>query len=212
MFSLFLLLTLSSDKYYKLLQVALRRQQAQEESEARELGLQLQYNAGSCNTASVLPAAAGAGATPAGSPPPHPAHVASPAGLAIPAAAAAAAAAAAVHIQTQLQQQPADCALLPRKRSQDEYRQSKVEKTDAAGKLTILLCSLKRDLSSFFFFFENPLFYKKYNITIIKISYDTLYVLKSNVTTVTLLCRSKVSLIPDLSAKHSPTHIRVGRK
>ncbi|XP_029678741.1 doublesex- and mab-3-related transcription factor A2 [Formica exsecta] len=66
-------------------QVALRRQQAQEESEARELGLQLQYNTGSCTTAPVLPAAAGA--TPAGSPPPHPAHVASPAGLAIPAAA-----------------------------------------------------------------------------------------------------------------------------
>lgn len=126
---------LRSQATNKLLQVALRRQQAQEESEARELGLQLQYNAGSCNTAPVLPAAAGA--TPAGSPPPHPAHVASPAGLAIPAAAAAAAAAAAVHIQTQLQQQqqPAECGLLPRKRSQDEYRQSKVEKTDAvAGK------------------------------------------------------------------------------
>ncbi|XP_072767583.1 uncharacterized protein Dmrt99b isoform X2 [Anoplolepis gracilipes] len=110
-------------------QVALRRQQAQEESEARELGLQLQYNTGSCTTAPVLPATAGA--TPAGSPPPHPAHVASPAGLAIPAAAAAAAAAAAVHIQTQLQHQPAECGLLPRKRStQDEYRQPKVEKSE----------------------------------------------------------------------------------
>lgn len=136
---------LGSQATNKWFQVALRRQQAQEESEARELGLQLQYNTGSCNTAPVLPAAAGA--TPAGSPPPHPAHVASPAGIAIPAAAAAAAAAAAVHIQTQLQHQPAECGLLPRKRStQDEYRQTKVEKTDAVvGKWTILLYSSKKD-------------------------------------------------------------------
>ncbi|KAG5313329.1 DMTA2 factor, partial [Acromyrmex insinuator] len=75
-------------------QVALRRQQAQEESEARELGLQLQYNAGSCNTA-----------------------------------------------PTQLQHQPAECAaLLPtRKRStQDEYRQTKVEKSDAVIEYPII--------------------------------------------------------------------------
>lgn len=126
----------------ELFQVALRRQQAQEESEARELGLQLQYNTGSCTTAPVLPAAAGA--TPAGSPPPHPAHVASPAGLGIPAAAAAAAAAAAVHIQSQLQHQPAECGLLPRKRStQDEYRQPKVEKSDpVVGKRIALLLSI----------------------------------------------------------------------
>lgn len=139
----------------ELFQVALRRQQAQEESEARELGLQLQYNTGSCTTAPVLPAAAGT--TPAGSPPPHPAHVASPAGLGIPAAAAAAAAAAAVHIQSQLQHQPAECGLLPRKRStQDEYRQPKVEKGDpVVGKrIARLLPDLNRKgLSSLLYYY-----------------------------------------------------------
>ncbi|XP_043474246.1 doublesex- and mab-3-related transcription factor A2 isoform X1 [Leptopilina heterotoma] len=103
-------------------QVALRRQQAQEESEARELGLQLQYNNGTCTTAPVMPTTTGVG-TPAGSPPPHPGHVASPVGLSIPAAAA--------QIQTQLQHQQPDCGILQRMRvPQDDYRPVKQEKND----------------------------------------------------------------------------------
>lgn len=112
------------------MQVALRRQQAQEESEARELGLQLQYNNGNCASGPVLQNNTGA-VTPAGSPPPHPAHVSSPVGLQIPSAAAAAAAAAAAQIQTQLQHQQPDCGILQRMRvPQDDYRQVKSEKND----------------------------------------------------------------------------------
>ncbi|XP_063989952.1 doublesex- and mab-3-related transcription factor A2 [Diachasmimorpha longicaudata] len=92
-------------------QVALRRQQAQEESEARELGLQLQYNNGACPSSSVMSTSSSTVSN-RDSPPPHP-HVSSPAGLAIAAAAAAA------QIQTQLHQQN-DCSLL-RMRVPDGY-------------------------------------------------------------------------------------------
>ncbi|XP_057321650.1 doublesex- and mab-3-related transcription factor A2 [Microplitis mediator] len=98
-------------------QVALRRQQAQEESEARELGLQLQYNNGNCSTGSMLSTTSAA--APTNGSPPHPTHVSSPAGLAI--------AAAAAQIQTQLHQKP-DCGLLQRMRVQaDDYRDVKTE-------------------------------------------------------------------------------------
>ena len=120
----------------------MRRQQAQEESEARELGLQLQYNNGSCATGPVMPpsssssSGAAAPTSTGSSPPPNPGHgVSSPGGLGgIPAAAAVAAAAAAAQIQTQLQQhQQPDCAgLLQRMQRvpQDDYRQTKIEKND----------------------------------------------------------------------------------
>ncbi|XP_011313761.1 doublesex- and mab-3-related transcription factor A2 [Fopius arisanus] len=91
-------------------QVALRRQQAQEESEARELGLQLQYNNGGCTSGPVMPTSSSTAPT-RDSPPPHP-HVSSPAGLAI--------AAAAAQIQTQLHQQN-DCGLLRMRVPQDGY-------------------------------------------------------------------------------------------
>ncbi|KAG8040046.1 hypothetical protein G9C98_001162 [Cotesia typhae] len=99
-------------------------QQAQEESEARELGLQLQYNNGNCPTGSII-------STPSTAPqstgsPPHPAHVPSPADLAI--------AAAAAQIQTQLHPQP-DCSLLQRMRVQaDDYRDVKTECSSIASK------------------------------------------------------------------------------
>lgn len=104
-------------------QVALRRQQAQEESEARELGLQLQYNNGGCNQGPVHPTS-GSVAPTSNSPPAHPVHVSSPSGLAI--------AAAAAQIQTQLQhQQPVDCGILQRIRvPQDDCRSVKPEKND----------------------------------------------------------------------------------
>ncbi|KAH0561146.1 hypothetical protein KQX54_013792 [Cotesia glomerata] len=97
--------------------VALRRQQAQEESEARELGLQLQYNNGNCPTGSII--STPSTAPPSTGSPPHPTHVPSPADLAI--------AAAAAQIQTQLHPQP-DCSLLQRMRVQaDDYRDVKTE-------------------------------------------------------------------------------------
>lgn len=111
----------------------MRRQQAQEESEARELGLQLQYNNGTCQNGPVLPATSSSALpttttttmTTERSPPPssHPTHVGSPTGLAIAAAAAA-------QIQTQLHQQhqqhqQSDCGGLLRMRvEQDDYTSS----------------------------------------------------------------------------------------
>lgn len=98
-------------------QVALRRQQAQEESEARELGLQLQYNNGNCSTGPILSTTSAS--APTNGSPPQPTHVPNSAGLAI--------AAAAAQIQTQLHQKP-DCGLLQRMRVQtDDYRDVKTE-------------------------------------------------------------------------------------
>ncbi|XP_043289140.1 doublesex- and mab-3-related transcription factor A2-like [Venturia canescens] len=126
-------------------QVALRRQQAQEESEARELGLQLQYNNGSCTTTPVMAtsSSSSSGATaPAlaeSSSPSHPSHgIGNSAELGgIPAAVAAAAAA---QIQNQLQQhQQPDCAGLLQQIQripQDDYRLSKGDNKDSGSRVT----------------------------------------------------------------------------
>lgn len=104
--------------------MALRRQQAQEESEARELGLQLQYNNGACPTGPVM----GTSSAPTrDNSPPHP-HVPSPAGLAI----------AAAQIQNQLHQQ-SDCGLLRMRVPQDGYPSPDKNEGSLSGKFNILL-------------------------------------------------------------------------
>lgn len=135
-----------------LLQVALRRQQAQEESEARELGLQLQYNTANCTTASVLPSATGASPPVGTGSPPHPAHVSSPVGLSLPNAAAAAAAAAA-QIQNQLQHQQSDCGnILQRMRvpGQDDYRSVKAEKNETNSHANSIAAAITAGICNFF--------------------------------------------------------------